>query len=192
MFLYAGLIQCAPDEFDAGRFTSLTFQLADGSSTTWERLRGTKATVLITLDPECPFCQGYAPVIDSLTRAFATEGVRFVGLYPTSFIAVDSAIRFARESRFDFPQVMDGDCAIANALRARVTPECFVLDSTGDLFYRGAIDNWAVRAGRHRVNATEHYLLDAINAVVSGNGIPRDEVTAVGCIVECEEATSRQ
>ena len=182
------LAQCTSNAFDTKRFTALRFHTIDGSVTDWTTLRGARATVLITLDPECPFCQGYAPVIDSLARAFAPEGVRFVGLYPTTFIAADSALRFARGSGFDFPQVMDADCAIANALHVRVTPECFVLDPNGDPLYRGAIDNWAVRAGRHRVNATEHYLRDALRAALGGEREHSDEVTAVGCIVECAEA----
>ena len=162
---------------------------ASGDSLSWVDLCGTNATVFITLDPDCPFCQGYAPVIDSLARAFSAEGVRFVGLYPTTFIAADSARRFARESSFDFPQVMDAECAIAGALHARVTPECFVLDKQGELLYRGAIDNWAVRTGRHRVNATEHYLSDALHAALREGDKRSEEVLAVGCIVECDEAT---
>ena len=184
-----GLTQCTPDTFDAHRFTSLRFHIADESVTDWNGLRGANATVLITLDPECPFCQGYGPVIDSLSRTFSAEGVRFVGLYPTTFIAPDSALRFARESSFDFPQVLDADCSIASTLHARVTPECFVLDKQGELLYRGAIDNWAVRAGKHRVNATEHYLSDALHAALSEGDKRSEEVLAVGCIVECDEAT---
>jgi hypothetical protein len=109
-------------------------------------LRGPVATVLVTLDPECPFSQGYAPLIDSLERAFKADGVRFIGFYPTGYIAADSAARFARLHGFEFPQVMDEDCSLSIALHARVTPECFVLGSNDEMAYRGAIDDWAVRA----------------------------------------------
>jgi hypothetical protein len=152
---------------------------------TWHDLQGSRATVLITLDPECLFSQGYAPVVDSLAEHYRGPGVAFVGLYPTTFIAADSASLFARLSGFDFPQVMDADCSLAIALDARVTPECFVLDGNDALVYRGAIDDWAVRAGRHKARATKHYLAGALDALLAGNEPAEEEVAAKGCIVEC-------
>lgn len=163
------------------------FQVDTGGTTTWDALTGAAGTVLVTLDPECPFCQGYAPVIDSLARASSSHGIRFTGVYCSAYIRPDSAMRFAEEAGFDFPQVMDPDCRIANALHARVTPECFLLDAQGSLIYHGAIDDWAVRAGRHRAAPTQHYLADALEALVAKRspGIPHAQ--ARGCIVECAD-----
>lgn len=181
------LSRCYAPAIDARSFTTARFDLADGTAAGWASLRGPAATVLITLDPECPFCQGYAPVIDSLEEHFRDRGVRFAGLYPTAFIHPDSAARFARLSGFDFPQVMDVDCSLANALHARVTPECFVLDAEDALIYRGAIDDWAVRTGRHKAKATKHHLADALDALLAGGSPAHEEVIAKGCIVECDE-----
>jgi hypothetical protein len=185
------VVACDGPKNDLAVLSTRVFTLADGRQLPWSDLRGGKATVLITLDPECPFCQGYAPVIDSLARSYAMEDVRFVGLYPAAFINADSARHYAGESGFDFPQVMDRDCAIADLLRARVTPECFLLDSMNTLVYRGALDDWAVRTGRHRATATKHYLAEAIGALLRGQ-TPTASVPAVGCIVECEGANADQ
>ena len=84
-----------------------------------------------------------------------------------------------------FPQVMDRDCALANALQARVTPEAFVIGPEGALIYRGAIDDSAVRAGRKKPGAAKHYLRDVLQRVTAGEDGAVPEVTAVGCIVEC-------
>lgn len=179
--------RCSAPAIDPRSFSAAHFDLADGTAAEWASLRGPTATVLITLDPECPFCQGYAPVINSLEERYRNDGIRFVGLYPTSFIHPDSAARFARLSGFDFPQVMDADCSLSNALHARVTPECFVLDAEDELIYHGAIDDWAVRAGRHKVRATRHYLVEALNALLAGGSPAEVEVAAKGCIVDCDE-----
>ena len=180
------LFACSGNEApDLSRLADMRLQLADGSMVPWSQVRGGGATVFITLDPECPFCQGYAPLIDSLARHYSSENVRFCGLYPARFMNADSVSRFAGENKFSFRQVLDHDCTIANMLHARVTPECFVLDSTGALGYVGAIDAWAVRAGRHKTAATEHYLSDAISALTHGDTVGKG-APAVGCIVECE------
>lgn len=181
-----GVLACGQAErLDVGVLASRSFALADGTSRDWSALRGTQATVIITLDPECPFCQGSAPLLDSLADAYTGNGVRFVGLYPAGFIAADSVVKFAAAVGFDFPQVMDDDCSIANIMHARVTPEVFVLDTTNTILYHGAIDDWAVRAGRHKVRATEHYLVKALDALLDGSAMPAS-VPAVGCIVECD------
>lgn len=145
---------------------------------------GSKATVIITLDPECPFSQAYTNVMDSLSRTFMKDGVAFLGLYPTTFIGADAAARFAEEGHLDFAQVMDADCAVANALQARVTPEAFLLDAEGLLRYRGAIDDTAVRPGRKKPGPTQHHLADALHVLID-RAESTPEAKAVGCIVEC-------
>lgn len=158
--------------------------LAPGGTRTLRELMGERATVFVTLDPECPFSQLYTTTLDSLSRHFAARGVAFVGLYPGGFVPAEAADRFAQEGHLGFPQVMDPDCRLALALQARVMPEAFVLDPAGHLFYRGAIDDVAVRPGRKRNQAMVHHLASALEGLLTDGG-PRPEVKAVGCIVEC-------
>ena len=147
-------------------------------------LLGTTATVLVTLDPECPFCQMYLPLLDSLVALPGYGAVRFVGVFASPYIPRDSAAKFMRASPAMFNGIMDPEFVLCKALGARVTPEVFVLDGEGSMVYHGAIDDRAVRAGQKRIQATEHYLSDAINAVLRGERPADREVTAVGCILE--------
>jgi hypothetical protein len=174
------------DPLVAAWLSTQQFDLADGSVVDWKDLAGAKATVIVTLDPGCPFSQAYAPLLDSLTDVFAPQGIGFAGLYPAGFISGDSAVTFAHRTGLDFPQLMDDDCLFSNALHARVTPEAFVIGPQGAMLYRGALDDSAVRAGRKKLRATRNYLADALTAITK-SGVPAEaEVTAVGCIVECE------
>ncbi|MBP6389979.1 MAG: hypothetical protein KA175_10370 [Flavobacteriales bacterium] len=145
---------------------------------------GSKATVLITLDPECPFCQMYLPLLDSLVALPAYGAVRFVGVFASPYIPRDSAVKFMGASPAAFDGIMDPEFVLCKALGARVTPEVFVLDGEGRLVYSGAIDDRAVRAGQKRIQATRHYLNDALDAVLRGERPVENEVTAVGCILE--------
>ncbi len=159
--------------------------LANGDTVQLRTLCGARATVVVTLDPECPFSQLYATTLDSLSRAYAPRGVAFVGLYPSIFIDAAAVRRFNTDARLDFAQVLDADCLLACALDARITPEAFVLDPKAALLYHGAIDDTAVRPGRKKLAATRTYLADALEALLAGGKLPA-EVKAVGCIVECD------
>lgn len=176
---------CAHDRVAVDDLEQLRWELASGDTVAFEALRGQRATVFITLDPECPFSQAYTAVLDSLHRHFAPQGIAFVGSYPGAFFQAPDVRTFAARSGLAFPQVMDRDCALANALQARVTPEAFVIGPEGTLIYRGAIDDSAVRAGRKKPGAAKHYLRDVLQRMAEGEKGAVPEVAAVGCIVEC-------
>ncbi len=161
-----------------------SFAGADGAVVQLSEVLGSTATLFLTLDPECPMTLGYAPMFDSLQHALP-EGVRMVGFYPAPFIVADSANLFAQQHGFTFAQLMDPDCRLANALRARVTPEAFLVGADGAVLYRGAIDDSAVREGRKRI-AVKHYVIDALRAVSAGAAVAVKTVPALGCIVECD------
>ena len=161
----------------------LVFEDLQGEQTALGTMEGTQATLYLTLDPECPMTLGYVPLLDSLQTALPT-GVAMVGFYPARFIVRDSAAAFARKSRLFFPQIMDPACELSGALRARVTPEAFLVTMSGKVLYRGALDDSAVREGRKR-SVTKHYLRDALNAFAAGTDQPTPEVKALGCIIEC-------
>lgn len=161
----------------------LVFEDLDGERTVLGIMEGAKATLYITLDPECPMTLGYVPLLDSLQSALPA-GLAMVGFYPAPFMVRDSAAAFARKSGLSFPQIMDPACELSGALRARVTPEAFLVAMGGKVLYRGALDDSAVREGRKR-SVSKHYLRDALNAFAAGADQPTPEVKALGCIVEC-------
>lgn len=158
---------------------------AKGDHIRLKEMCGKRATVFITLDPDCPFSQAYATVLRDLDANYARQGVRFVGFYPTTFIDRVAVTTFADASGMTFPQVMDTDCKLAQALHARVTPETFLIDDHGAMRYHGAIDDSAVRAGRKKQEPAHNYLSDAVEALLHDGMMPPN-VDAVGCIVECD------
>ena len=67
-----------------------------------------------------------------------------------------------------------------------MTPEVFLMDAEGALVYNGAFDDRAVRQGRKKYDAQKHYFADAMDDFLR-DGAHSQEVTAVGCIVECKK-----
>lgn len=180
------LAGCNPKPASVASVADRTWTTVVGDVVELRPLMGKKATVFITLDPECPFCQLYTQAFEGISEKFAAQGVKVVGVYAGPFMEQQEAAAFSADAGFDFPQLMDNGCVLSLALQARVTPECFLTDAKGTVVYRGAFDDRAVRQGRKKYEAQKHYLADAIDAFLA-TGKPQPEVPAVGCIVECEE-----
>ncbi len=180
------LAGCNPRPASVASVADRSWTNAQGEEVVLSSLMGKTATVFITLDPECPFCQLYTQAFEGISEKYATQGVKVVGVYAGPFMEQQEAATFSANAGFDFPQLMDNGCVLSLALQARVTPECFLTDAQGTVVYRGAYDDRAIRQGRKKYEAQKHYLADAINAFLA-TGEPQAEVAAVGCIVECEE-----
>lgn len=163
-----------------------TWTTLQGAHQSLRSLLGGKATVFITMDPECPICALYTHAFRDLADTYKAQGVNVVGVYPGPFMERSKAKAFAQEAGLLFPQLIDSACTISLALRARVTPECFVVDPSGKVVYRGALDDRPVRQGRKKPVAREQHLRRALDAYLA-TGKTQPDVVAVGCIVECEE-----
>ena len=157
---------------------------AAGKEHALSQLSGEVATVYFILAPDCPMCRNYAGYLASFGSG--DQAVHGVGIFPSAFIDADSVQAFAREFDITMPLLMDPDCVLSNALNAQVTPEAFLISASGELRYHGAIDNWAVRAGRKKLKATEFYLEDEIARAMRGWAPERTTVEAVGCVLECD------
>lgn len=82
------------------------------------------------------------------------------------------------------PILLDPKIKLADQLNATITPEAVVLTDRGNVIYTGAIDNWAISLGQKRLQATAHYLSDAIKNYLSGEEIAPTKTKAVGCFIE--------
>ena len=70
---------------------------------------------------------------------------------------------------------------MATAAGASVTPTAVVVGAGGQIRYRGRIDNLYAALGKTRQKVTEHYLRDALDAVLAHGPVPVRETPAIGC-----------
>ena len=136
--------------------------------------------VVFFLSKDCPLCNNYKPLLDSLQAEYADDS-RFL------FIGLRTDVQAKTDSSFFFPLEYNAGKDvryIADIFDANVTPEVFVVDSNNHVWYRGAIDNWAYDTGRKRQFATEHYLKEVLYALRSGQKPSVSETRAVGCYIE--------
>jgi hypothetical protein len=97
--------------------------------------------------------------------------------------------KHVKECMLPFPLVRDVNFAAAEALKARVTPELFVLDRNLVLRYRGRIDDeYAKRLVKNR-QISHHDLRDALDELLAGKSVSRPLTEAVGCAIGREKSS---
>jgi peroxiredoxin len=116
---------------------------------------------------------------------YAGRGVRLVAIsandakrYPD-----DSFPRMkerSEEKGFNFPYLYDESQEVARAYGAERTPEIFLFDKGGTLRYHGTVDdNYDDPAA-----VRNHYLIDAIEAVLGGREPITTATAPVGCTIK--------
>jgi peroxiredoxin len=141
-------------------------------------------TIVLFLSPECPLCLNYARNLRQLEEEFPSEKVKLVGVFSGKWFTAEEVREYRVRHGLGFTMLFDDELAVARKLQATVTPESFLLDSTGHVLYSGAIDNWVNDLGKKKLEVTEHYLRDAIISSLNGEKVRVKKTKAVGCLIE--------
>jgi thiol-disulfide isomerase/thioredoxin len=143
----------------------------------------TKATVLFFVTEDCPITNSYMPEMNRIVASYTPKRVRFFAVYSDSSLSVASIRKHAAEFGLQVPVIDDTAHVLVRRARATVNPEAAVLAPDGRLVYRGRIDDWYVDLGQRRFAAREHYLREALDAVLAGHPVATAEVAPVGCSI---------
>ena len=154
----------------------------DGNQISLSRDPSINLHVLCFLGTECPMAKSYGPKLERISEQYSDRGVRFIGVMSNVQDSIDETRFYAETHGITFPLGKDRDQIAANAFGATRTPEVVVLDRAGNTRYRGRIDN-QYQPGVAREKATEHDLVDAINAILEGSDPPKSSTVAVGCLI---------
>lgn len=144
---------------------------------------GASVRVLIFITADCPISNGYAPEINRLVVANADRGVAFTLVQVDRDLTVEQARKHALEYGFRCPVILDPQHRLVKAVGATVTPEAAVIDRQDLLVYRGRIDDQYVDLGKKRMEASQHDLQAAIDAVLRGEKVSKPRTKAVGCFI---------
>jgi hypothetical protein len=140
--------------------------------------------VLFFVTTDCPLSNGYAPEIQRLCADYRGRGVACSLVYEDSDVDASAIRKHLDEYRYEaIPHTIDRDRTLARRVNASVTPEAVVIDASGDVRYRGRIDNRYVDFGKTRRVVTVHDLRDALDAVIAGRAVANPEAHAVGCFI---------
>jgi hypothetical protein len=156
------------------------------------------ANVLVFVATDCPISNAYAPEIQRLCRDYGGRGVSCTLVYEdvesaSGGVSLDDQVRaHLAEYRYEgIPAAIDRTRQIAKQAKATVTPQAVVVDRRKEVRYRGRIDNFYAALGKPRQQVTERDLRDALDAILSGTPVPKQETKALGCYI-VDPAISRK
>lgn len=154
------------------------FTLKDynGQDHTLAQYKG-QVLVLEFCSQECPFSRGADPGVEALATAYAGKGAVFLGIDSHKDTTPAQIKQYTGEKKLAHLILKDTGNQYADAVGASRTPEFYVVDKDGKLAYHGALDN---RAGPES-KGTEHYVKDAVDALLSGKPVAKPEVKSWGC-----------
>lgn len=170
----------APNALNIGQwvadvpFTDLSgrsLSLASGSS---------QATVVAITSTSCPLSKRYLPTLTQLSRQYAAKGVRFLLVNPVAADDSETMKSIQTQLGDSAIYVFDDKRSLATAVNARTTTDVIVLDAYRTVVYHGAIDD-QYGIGAAKAEAKQHWLSDAIEAVLAGQTPEVQATTAPGC-----------
>lgn len=151
-----------------------------------EEVSGPKGTLIFFACNHCPYVVMLAKLVGRLAGEWKERGIETVAIssndvenYPQD--APDKMAVFAREHGWDFPYLYDESQEVARAYGAACTPDFFLFDGEGELFYAGQFDDSRPRNGRTSDGAD---LRAAIDALLSGQAPPVDPRPSTGCNIK--------
>ena len=151
--------------------------------------RGQKATVLLFVMHDCPIANGYAPELARIATEYGQRGVEFFVVYPTE--TPQQAAAHLAEYKLPFTGLCDAKLQLARFAGATVVPEAAVFSRTGELLYRGRIDDRAARLGAVRPEPRRRDLRLALDAILAGRKVTPRFTKAVGCYLPTDEPSNK-
>ena len=138
--------------------------------------------VICFVGNECPLARLYAGRLSEMAAKFGPRGIRFFGINSNQQDSMEELKAFGTNLNVKFPLLKDYDNEVADRFEAKRTPEVFLLNESGKVVYRGAIDD-QYQPGVVRDQAKHHFLTDAITQLLNGKPVQKSATKPEGCLI---------
>lgn len=163
----------------------------DGKMVSMADYADAKGFIIVFTCNHCPYSVAYEDRLIDINNNYAPKGYPVIAINPNdpSIYESDSyeeMIVRAREKGFTFPYLFDEGQKVYPLYGATKTPHTFVLNKENDKLivrYIGAIDDNYGDAE----DVDQHYLHDAVNALLAGEAIANPSTKAVGCSIKTKK-----
>jgi len=165
------------------------FALTDvvsGKTVKRDDFKGKKGLLVLFICAHCPYVKHIENSLGKLSADYAGKPLGIVAIsandaanYPEDNPA--GLKRQAKENGFAFPYLYDESQAVAKAYHAACTPDPYLFDADFKLVYRGQYDDSRPGNG---VPVTGKDLRAAIDAVLAGRPVAKEQKPSIGCNIE--------
>jgi thiol-disulfide isomerase/thioredoxin len=120
--------------------------VVDGSSVSFEKIKGEKGTLVMFICNHCPFVIHVRQQLVQLANDYLSKGIGFVAISSNDVVnypddSPEKMKELALELRFPFPYLYDETQEVALAYDAACTPDFSVFDENNFCIYRGQLDD---------------------------------------------------
>lgn len=147
---------------------------------------GPRGLLVVFACNHCPFVMHLADALGSLSDELALQGVATVainsndaGRYPDD--APGKMAAYAADHHWHFPYLVDETQSVAKAYGAACTPDFFLIDAAGKVFYTGQFDDSRPRSGQ-RAHGGD--LSEAVRRMLNGEAPLARPYPSSGCSIK--------
>lgn len=151
-----------------------------------DELMGKKGLLVIFTCNHCPYAIAVWPRVVKLAQFAEEMGINTVAINPNApnpDYPEDSPEKMKekiKELGIDFPYLIDETQEVAKSFKAQCTPDIYLFDKNGKLFYHGRIDdNW-----QDENAVKKEDLKEAIIALSKGKKPPHPQYPSMGCSIK--------
>jgi peroxiredoxin len=163
--------------------------VATGRTYNLDSFAGKSALLVIFICRHCPYVVHVQEELAKIGRDYRDSGLGIVAIssndpvsYPDD--APQKLKEMAEQLGFTFPFCFDETQDVAKAYHAACTPDFYLFDGTRQLVYRGQLDD--SRPGNNKP-VTGRDLRAAIDAVLTGKPVARDQRPSIGCSIKWKQ-----
>jgi len=176
-----GSVHVAP----GSKLPSFTLENPSGEAFNSSELIGECGLLVVVTCNHCPYALAVWPRVIRLAREIRGKGVNTIAINPNIHpdYPQDSPEAMAEkigEWGIDFPYLVDGDQSVAKALAAQCTPDIYLYDAHGALYYHGRIDDY----WKDEAMVTKRELASAVDSMIDGDAAPTVQHPTIGCSIK--------
>ncbi|MBF0282388.1 MAG: thioredoxin family protein [Zetaproteobacteria bacterium] len=167
------------------KMPEFTLQDAQGETHHLSALAGKKGLLVVFTCNHCPYAQAVWPRLIRHAQTLQTMGVNTVAINPNinPRFPDDSVPEMQKkivEWGIHFPYLVDDTQAVAAAFDAQCTPDLYLFNGEGELFYHGRIDDY----WKDEARVTKEELMPAAALMVEGAESPKVQYPTIGCSIK--------
>ncbi len=156
------------------------FALKDttGKAHSLKAYRG-QTVVIGFVGTKCPIANAYITRMNGIAAEYKAKNVVFFGINSNRNEPLKLVKEHAAKAKYVFSILKDEGNVVADSYGASVTPEMYIIDSTGVLRYHGRVDN---ASDEKRVE--RHDLRVALDEMLANQPISKADLKAFGCVIK--------
>ena len=179
----AGVAAAGPGVDVGDKAPAFTLKDSAGNAVSLADYEG-KVVVLEWVNPDCPFVKRHYQEgsMKNLTSAYSESGMVWLTINSTNYMDQEANAAFARKEGISWPILVDQDGTVGHAYGAVTTPHMFIIDTSGNVAYEGAIDDDP--RGNNEASDRTNYVSAALDQVIAGKAVAMPETKPYGCSVK--------